>query len=164
MAEIAEQLLIEMLALHPGERVLDAGCGLGRWTAELADTGARVTGVDIQAPLLEQARFACPDAELHEADILHWRPCEAFDAIYAFATLHWIHPPLDAARALCEMLKPGGRLGVAFGGLADSAKGLETCYQPSAEEYAGVLEEAGFAILEIRQCERHFLILATRRK
>lgn len=130
----------------------------------LAATGAHVTGVDIHAPLLEQARIACPEAELHAADLLFWRPSEPLDAIYAFATLHWVHPPAAAARALCDMLKPGGRLGVAFGGLSESAQELEGCYQPAADEYALVLQEAGFAILEIRQCERHWLILAQRRK
>ncbi len=164
MEETAEQVLIEMLAPQPGERVLDAGCGLGRWTAVLAATGARVTGIDIQAPLLEQARLACPEAELHEIDLLTWRPTEPFDAIYAFATLHWIHPPPAAARALCEMLKPGGRLGAAFGGLSEAACELESCYQPEADEYARVLGRAGFAILEIRQYERHWLLLAQRRK
>jgi 2-polyprenyl-3-methyl-5-hydroxy-6-metoxy-1,4-benzoquinol methylase len=65
-----EQILIDMLAPQPGERVLDAGCGLGRWTAALAATGASVTGIDVHAPLLEQARLACPEAELYAADLL----------------------------------------------------------------------------------------------
>jgi len=164
MAETPERTLIEMLALQPGERVLDAGCGLGRWTAALASTGVHVTGIDIQAPLLEQARIACPGAELQAADLLKWIPPEPFDAIFAFATLHWVHPPQDAARALYKLLKPGGRLGVAFGGLSDNAKELAGCYRPEPEEYAGVLKKAGFAILEVRRSERHFLLLAGRGK
>lgn len=159
-----EQTLIEMLALQPGERVLDAGCGLGRWTAELAASGARVTGIDIHAPLLEQARIVCPRAEFHAADLLTWTPAEPFDAIYAFATLHWVHPPDRAARALRAMLKPAGRLAVAFGGLSTTARELEGCYQPESDEYARVLEAAGFAILEMRRAERHFLTLARREK
>ena len=151
-----------MLALQPGERVLDAGCGLGRWTAALASTGAQVTGIDIQAPLLDQARIACPQAELHAADLLRWSPPEPFDAIFAFATLHWVQPPLEAAHALYKLLRPGGRLGVALGGLSESAKELSGCYQPEAEEYARVLNKAGFAILEMRRGERHFLMLARR--
>jgi len=153
-----------MLAPQPGERVLDAGCGLGRWTAALASTGACVTGIDIQAPLLEQARIACPEAELQAADLLAWSPREPFDAIFAFATLHWVQPPRAAARALCRMLKPGGRLAAAFGGLFGTARALADCYQPEPEEYARVLEKAGFAILEMRRAEQHFLVLAGRRK
>jgi trans-aconitate methyltransferase len=157
-----EQTLIEMLAPQPGERVLDAGCGLGRWTAELAATGARVTGIDIHAPLLEQARIACPQAEFHAADLLTWEPAEPFNAIYAFATLHWVHPPGAAARALRKMLTPAGRLAAAFGGLSATARELEGCYQPEPDEYARVLEASGFAILEVRRAEHHFFVLARR--
>lgn len=162
--EMPEQMLIEMLAPQAGERVLDAGCGLGRWTAALAATGALVTGIDIHAPLLEQARIACPAAELVHADLLSWRPDSPFDAIYAFATLHWVHPPWDAARSLASMLRPRGRLGVAFGGLSDNARELSGCYQPTPEDYERVLGKAGFAILEMRPGAKHFLVLAQRRK
>jgi trans-aconitate methyltransferase len=160
--EIPEQALIDLLALRPGERVLDAGCGLGRWSAALAATGASVTGVDIEAHLLEQARYVCPTGEFIAADLLDWRPTEPFDAIYAFATLHWLHPPQDAARALYAMLRPGGRLACAFGGLSPSAMELEGCYQPAPREYRRVLKRAGFAMLEERELERHFLLLAAR--
>jgi trans-aconitate methyltransferase len=159
-----QQTLIEMLAPQAGERVLDAGCGLGRWMPALASTGACVTGVDIHAPLLEQARIACPKAELHAADLLTWTPAASFDAIYAFATLHWIHPPDGAARALCGMLKPKGRLAAAFGGLSAATRELQGCYQPEADEYARVLSEAGFAILEMRRAPHHFFVVARRQK
>jgi trans-aconitate methyltransferase len=159
-----EQTLIEMLAPQPGERVLDAGCGLGLWTAELAASGARVTGLDIHAPLLEQARIACPRAEFIAADLLTWTPAGHFDAVYAFATLHWVRPPDSAARALYKMLRPGGRLAAAFGGLAATVRELEGCYQPEPAEYARVLKAAGFAILEMRRAEKHFFVLARREK
>ena len=162
MPATPEQTLIDMLALQPGERVLDAGCGLGRWSAGLAATGALVTGIDIHAPLLEQARIACPQAEFHAADLLTWTPAESFDAIYAFATLHWVLPPDQAARALRTMLKPGGRLAAAFGGLSATARELDGCYQPEPDEYARVLAAAGFAILEIRCVEHHFFVHARR--
>src|SRR5262252_2249016 len=44
------------LAVRAGERVLDVGCGCGGTTLELAAHGARATGVDISAPMLERAR------------------------------------------------------------------------------------------------------------
>jgi trans-aconitate methyltransferase len=159
-----EQILIEMLALQPGERVLDAGCGLGRWSARLAATGVRVTGVDVHAPLLEQARIACPQAEFHTADLLTWTPAEPFDAIYAFATLHWVHPTEAAAHALHGMLRPGGRLAAAFGGLSATARELQGCYQPQPGEYESILRAAGFAILEMRRTRSHLLWLARREK
>ncbi len=164
MPESPQQILIEMLAPQPGERVLDAGCGLGLWTRALAVTGATVTGLDIHAPLLEQARLACPAAQFHAADLLTWTPPQPFDAIYAFATLHWVHPPPAAARALYALLRPGGRLAAAFGGLSPVARQLELCYQPAPRDYRRVLERAGFAILELRPGGDYFFVLARRDK
>ena len=43
-----------------GVRVLDAGCGAGQMTAELAARGARVTAVDISPQLVDIARLRLP--------------------------------------------------------------------------------------------------------
>lgn len=123
-----------------------------------------MTGIDIHAPLLEQARIACPQAEFHAADLRTWTPAEPFDAIYTFATLHWVQPPDGAARALYKMLKSAGRLAVAFGGLPATASELDGCYQPEPDGFARVLKEAGFAILKMRREPHHFFVVARRQK
>lgn len=48
------------LGLTVGDRVLDVGCGGGRYARALADSGLRVTGVDLSADLLEVAREKSP--------------------------------------------------------------------------------------------------------
>ncbi|MEL6642437.1 MAG: magnesium protoporphyrin IX methyltransferase [Pseudomonadota bacterium] len=48
--------------LH-GVRVLDAGCGAGQMTAELAARGADVTAVDISPQLIEVARARLPEGD-----------------------------------------------------------------------------------------------------
>ena len=47
-----------------GARVLDAGCGAGQMTAELAARGAEVTAVDISPALVEIARARLPENHL----------------------------------------------------------------------------------------------------
>jgi 2-polyprenyl-3-methyl-5-hydroxy-6-metoxy-1,4-benzoquinol methylase len=43
--ELARDLLA-LAAPRAAERILDAGCGTGQLTAQIARTGARVTGID----------------------------------------------------------------------------------------------------------------------
>jgi SAM-dependent methyltransferase len=48
--------------VHAGDRVLDAGCGPGRFTIELAQIGAAVTAVDVSPGQLELHRRYVSDA------------------------------------------------------------------------------------------------------
>jgi SAM-dependent methyltransferase len=53
--------VVGALALQPGERVLDVGCGPGRHAHELARRGIRVHGVDISARFVEIAEANAPE-------------------------------------------------------------------------------------------------------
>ena len=48
--------VVEWLALEPGERILDLGCGDGALTEQLAAAGADVLGVDASEDFIENAR------------------------------------------------------------------------------------------------------------
>lgn len=53
----SQQLALQpWLRVRAGTRVLDVGCGVGRWSRLLAARGARVTGVDHSATMIAQAR------------------------------------------------------------------------------------------------------------
>ena len=47
---------VTKLALRPGARVLDVGCGFGRHAIELARRGFEVVGIDPAAAMLDRAR------------------------------------------------------------------------------------------------------------
>ena len=49
-----------LAAMLQGKRVLDAGCGTGYGSAELAQSAAEVTGVDIAADAIEYASANYP--------------------------------------------------------------------------------------------------------
>lgn len=107
----------EILAAVAGsERVLDAGCGSGRLTVALAETGAAVTGIDTNAGQLEQARGRAEEAgvalELLEADFN--APLPFADASFDAATSRLaLMAAGDAVATLAELrrvLVPGGRL------------------------------------------------------
>ena len=61
--------------------VLDAGCGTGRVAIELAARGVEVAGVDLDRPMLEQARVKAPQLAWIEADLVHLDLDRCFDVV-----------------------------------------------------------------------------------
>jgi SAM-dependent methyltransferase len=97
------------------DRVLEVGCGMGRFTLMLAERGVHVEGLDISPVLLNRlragggARLGIP---LHCADALDPPAAlhASFDVILGFFVLHHVQNLQKAVAALARMLKPGGRL------------------------------------------------------
>jgi len=107
-----------MLALEPGEHVLDVGVGPGFLAAEMADVvgaGGRVCGIDVSDDMLASAakRQGGPDAAAIElaqggAEQIPYDD-GSFDAVVTTQVLEYV---ADVPRALAEIhrvLKPGGR-------------------------------------------------------
>lgn len=104
------------LALVPsGGRILDAGCGSGRDSAEFLKRGYQVTAFDGSTEMVRFATERTGLPVLHLTfDAISWR--EEFDAVWAFASL--LHLPKgemsDALPRLTSALKPGGVLFVSL--------------------------------------------------
>lgn len=83
---------------HPFRRVVDLGCSVGDWTLKYLDFAERVTGVDINASFVEQARRNAQErddaarADFHVHDIATWKDFEAAD----FVTIGAVLTCLDA--------------------------------------------------------------------
>ncbi len=106
--------LLAQIPLESPATVVDLGCGAGNVTRFIAERwpGAKITGVDNSAAMLEKARAALPQVAWEESGIADWQPTEPVDLIYTNAALHWLpnHPALFAR--LMGFLKPGGILAV----------------------------------------------------
>lgn len=107
-----------LAAIAPGDRVLDAGCGVGMDLAALAGaTGAAgvVVGFDLSADLLDRARTRAaglhPSVTFVQGD-LHRLPFpdDSFDVFWSERVLMYLDRPLDAMREAWRVLRPGGRL------------------------------------------------------
>ena len=127
-AEVSEPLVrplheATVAALRPldGRSLLDAGCGSGLALRIAAAAGARVSGLDASAALLEVARERVPDADLRVGDLADLPYADAtFDVVTAFNAIQYADDPRGAAAELARVARPGGR--VAIGVWGDPAR------------------------------------------
>ena len=102
---------------RPGERILDLATGTG-WTSRVvARRGAKVTGVDIAAGLLESAERQAAAEHLPiryvpgDAESLPFEDA-SFDAIVSTCGVMFASRPDAAARELARVCRPGGRIAI----------------------------------------------------
>jgi SAM-dependent methyltransferase len=111
--------------VRPGDRVLDAGCGPGRFTLEMVRLGAHVTALDISPGQLELLRARVPDVEAMVGDItdLSRFADGAFDVTVCFGgPLSYVVDRADRAVAeLARVTRPGGHVLVSVMSLAGAA-------------------------------------------
>ena len=106
-----------MVALLPpvaGKQVLDVGCGPGSLSAWLARNGARVTGFDASAAMVELAeKRAIPSASFVVADLaepLDFLADDTFDIAVAGLVLHYLRDWVAPLRELRRVLRPDGTI------------------------------------------------------
>ncbi len=113
-------LMIEQMALGPGQRALDVGCGTGRPGIRLAQrSGGHVTGITVSQSQLAQARANAQTAgaenirfELVNAMDLPYSD-GAFDAAWAFESIFHMPSRLRVFEEMRRVVRPGGRVVVA---------------------------------------------------
>ena len=98
-----------------GLRVLDAGCGGGRYSRILAEAGATVRGAD-HSSAVNKAADLCTgfaNAAFVQADLKHlpFEP-ESFDAVFSIGVMHHDANTRAVFDAVARMVRPGGRLAV----------------------------------------------------
>jgi len=96
-----------------GDLILEAGCGMGRFTAHAAATGAEITCIDyssaIDAANRNNARF--PNVHFVQGDIYHLPfKLGLFDRLYCFGVLQHCPDPKRAFLSLVPFVRSGGHI------------------------------------------------------
>ena len=158
--------VLERLPLAGGERVMDAGCGTGRITEQLAERlpSGHVIALDGSPAMIEEARGRLARfgdrVDYVVADLGEPLPIEEpVDAVLSTATFHWV-PDHDALfRNLAAVIRAGGRLVAQCGGYGNIGRvkraaasvgdgWLGPAHYETAEDTERRLATAGF--VEIR--------------
>jgi SAM-dependent methyltransferase len=106
----------ESLALPDGSEVLDVACGYGRHALEFAETGLRMTGLDLSLPLLiraaDDAQRRGLSVNFVHADMREMEFHSQFDGAYCMMSSFGYFDEetnLRVASSICRSIKPGGR-------------------------------------------------------
>ena len=158
VADLAAPVLA-LLDPRSGERVLDLGCGDGVLTAQLAEAGCRVVGVDGSAEQIQVARERGLDARVMDGQELEFEG--EFDAVFSNAALHWMRRADAVIDGVWRALVPGGRFVGELGGhgcvarivaaleaalARRGAAPVEPWFFPSDDEYRRRLAARGFRV------------------
>ena len=109
-----DDTVFEQARVQAGERLLDAACGAGVLALRAARAGAVVTGIDIAANLVAQARERAQADGLHiqfdEGDVeaLPYNDASFDTVVSQFGSIFAPHPEVVVAE-MARVLKPGGR-------------------------------------------------------
>jgi ubiquinone/menaquinone biosynthesis C-methylase UbiE len=156
-----------LLALSPGDGVLDVACGTGNFSRDFARSvgpDGLVVGIDVSETMLARAVEDTATAGLDnvayvrgDAQNLPFRD-ESFDAVCCFAAFHLFPDPMAALDRMTAVLTPGGRIAL-FTSVRGRSAPLRTAESLIAlrsgarlferRELVDALEQRGF--VDIRQ-------------
>ena len=121
--KIAESLresgvaLVAQLGISRGMKVLDLGCGDGTTAIPAAKSGAGVLGVDIASNLVAAGNARAKGeglTNIHfqegDASDLHELADESFELVVSIFGAMFAPKPLDVAREMVRVTRPGGRI------------------------------------------------------
>lgn len=163
----------ERLAVPPGSRLLDVGCGSGQLALMAAKDGLDVTGVDIASNLIERARARAQAEGLRvrfeeaDAEALPFEDA-SFDVVVSLIAAMFAPRPDFVAKELLRVCTPGGTIAMANwtpqGFVGQMFKAVSKFIAPSGMpapvlwgDEATVRERLGQGLAELHLTKRHYL-------
>jgi malonyl-CoA O-methyltransferase len=112
--QLDEPLVLAWLAPLDGVRVLDVGCGTGRYARRLIERGARLAGVDLSAGMLRRCVRETPAGKFVQARADRLPFFEAsFERVASGLVLDHLETLDEFFAEIFRVLKPDGRAAVA---------------------------------------------------
>ena len=140
--------VLKLLAISPGEPVVDIACGQGALARLLQGRGAEVTGVDAAAELIAAARRRGPEAiryHVGDARELQFLPEKQYAAAACVLAIQNIQPMQPVMEGVARLLRPGGNFVVAM---------MHPAFRSPKETRWGWDDESG---VQFRRIDRYLL-------
>ena len=109
--------LVAQFNVTKGMKVLDVGCGDGTTAIPMARLGAEVLGVDIARNLVkagnERVKMeGVPNCKFQEGDVINLSELKenSFDLVVSIFGVMFAPRPMDVAKELVRVTKPGGKI------------------------------------------------------
>jgi len=136
-----------------GKTVLDAGCGMGRYSLVALSLGAEVVAADYSLSVQRLAQVSRENPRLHvvQCDLL--KPpfrAEVFDAAYSHGVLHHTADAKKAFQGVADAVKSGGWLSVWLYGKAGRWSEFKTNPLRSARRFLAPLNFAVWIFVGVR--------------
>ncbi len=146
------QRTVDLAQLHPGESVLDVGCGTGTLALvakRCVGEAGRVAGIDPAPQMIARARRKAArhglslDLQVGVIERLPF-PDQSFDVVLSSLMMHHLPDDLkrQGLREIARVLKPGGRL------LVLDAKRPSGPWHSAIQDQPAFMREAGFSRIE----------------
>lgn len=142
--------------LNAGSRMLDFGCGVGRWSIELAERGMNVIGIDISSEMIKLAKSNAEKKKIRNVGFLVAKnneinfPYERFDGVLAITVFQHIlddKKRLAILERLIKVTKKGGKFFILEKVVPEKFK--EFHVNPLTEkEWINIFESRGTKFLE----------------
>ena len=159
-----KELVKKLLHIEDNSTLLDLGCGTGNYTFTLQQLVKGVIGIDINAAMLDRARFKFPALQLLRGDVRHlpFDP-DTFDGALAVQVLHHVREKEIFLREAFRVLRKEAYIAVhscshrqmrAFWFYHYFPQGLEVDLAriPDSGEIASLLNKVGFSNIGIEIC------------
>jgi len=150
--DFARRAILDALALRPGDRLLEIGCGGGLLLRDALGFGASASGLDHSEEMVSLASERAPGAEvvLGSAGDLPFADA-SFTAVAMSVVFFLLPDPVEALRQSRRVLVPGGRIAVYT--TSPDLRGTPAAPEPLAsrghfyrdEELVALARRAGFA-------------------
>ncbi len=142
LLEQNSSLWLNLISTHsgisPGARVLDLGCGTGRFTLPMSNQLAySMTGIDLSPEMLDKAKNKDPDGkimwEVGNADDLHYSKA-SFNMIFMSHLLHHVNNPSIVLVGCNRIIIEGGVVLIRYGAMEQIREDPEHVFFPEVKQ------------------------------